>query len=80
MRNYTINVPFTIGKSTGLYQAELSEERVRKLYEETYYNEFPGIDDLTTENWEDLGATLHDMLACALEESTTFFDIIFDIL
>ena len=80
MRNYTINVPFTIGESTGLYQAELSEERVRKLYEETYNNEFPGIDDLTTENWEDLGATLHDMLAEALEDSTVFFDLIYDIL
>lgn len=87
MRNYTINVPFMIGDTDiiddefhGLYQAKLSEEQVRKLYEKTYHNEFPGIDDLTTEDWYQLGIQLHVMLAEALEDSTTFFDIIFDIL
>lgn len=86
MRNYTINVPFTIGESNGLYQAKLSEEQVRKLYEETFGNEFTyegqpnDLDDLTAEDWYQLGIQLHVMLTEALEDSTVFFDLIYDIL
>lgn len=93
MRNYTIDVPFMIGDTDiiddefhGLYQAKLNEEQVRKLYEKTYGKEFTyegqpiDLDELTIEDWYQLGATLHDMLACALEDSTVFFDLIYDIL
>lgn len=86
MRDYIIDVPFTIGECIGLYQAHLSEEQVRKLYEETFGNEFTyegqptSLDELTAEDWYQLGIQLHDMLAEALEDSTVFFDLIYDIL